>query len=462
MRVRTLGFVLALAVPAAAAAASHLPRPATMEHQIRFWRSIFTEYSRFQVVVHDTIDLGRIYSVVDVSDRLAEGASPVEVERALQEEGALEVERVRNLLLRLHAGASSSELTPAERRIHDLVVARDPRPNRFLEAADERRLRTQRGIRERFEEGYRRARRYFPEMERIFREEGVPVELTRLPLIESCFNINAYSKVGAAGVWQFMPETARLFALQVGDSVDERRDPMAATRAAARFLADNYRRLGTWPLAVTAYNHGPGGMARAVRELGTTDIATIVHYYQGPAFGFASRNFYAELLAALDVDRDHETHFGRVHATPPPPTAEQWLAEPLDFGVAARLAGVDRGTLAELNPALLTPVVTGRAPIPRGYRLRLPERAAAQFEDRLAEFVAERRVIRVAAPAPATRPSRPSRDGTALVHRVKRGQTLSGIAQRYGVSVQALRVANRLGPREAPKAGQVLRIPRRA
>jgi len=460
MRMRVLGVVLSLTIPSAAIAASaHLPRPESMEHQIRFWRSIFAEYSRYQVVVHDTIDLGRIYSVIDFSDLAARGASPIELDRVLKEETELEVARIRALLRRMHEGVSPAALNPAERKIFDLVTTRDPRPDRFLIAADETRLRTQRGIRERFEEGYRRARRYFPEMERIFREEGVPVELTRLPLIESCFNIHAYSKVGAAGAWQFMPETGRLF-MQVNDLVDERRDPITSTRAAARFLADNYRRLGTWPLAVTAYNHGPGGMARAVRELGTRDIATIVHYYQGPAFGFASRNFYAELLAALDVDRDHEKYFGPVPDGPLPAVAVHVLSEPVDFAVAARLAGVDRSTLAELNPALLQPVVSGRSAIPRGYRLRLPERVAAVFDDRLAEYVAERRVTRVAAPAPATRPSRPGRLGGPLVHRVKRGQTLTGIAQQHGVSVNALRIANRLGPRETPKAGQVLRIPR--
>ena len=461
MRARALVFVLFLALPASiAAAASQLPRPAAMEHQIRFWRSIFADYSQYQVVVHDTIDLDRIYSVVDFSDLAAEGVSPIELDRVLKEETNIEVARLRALFLRFHEGVSRGDLPADERRIYDLVAS-DPDPYRFLVAADEKRLRTQRGIRERFEQGYRRARRFFPEMERIFREEGVPVELTRLPLIESCFNLEAYSKVGAAGVWQFMPSTGRLF-MEVNDLIDERRDPITSTRAAARFLARNYDRLGSWPLAVTAYNHGPGGMARAVSEVGTTDIATIVRDYRGPAFGFASRNFYAELLAALDVDKHHKAWFGHVPDEPPPPTAEHWLPDPVDFEAAARLAGVDRYTLAELNPALMTPVIGGRRSIPSGYRLRIPAQADADFDERLAEFVAETRVTRVSAPPPPTRPSRPARGASVVTHRVKRGQTLSAIAERYGVSVQALRTANRMGARASLKAGQVLRIPRRA
>src|SRR4029077_7956824 len=176
----------------------------------------------------------------------------------------------------------------------------------------------QRGLRERFAEGIRASRRYFPEMERIFRDEGLPAELVRLPLIESCFNLQAYSKVGAAGIWQFMPKTGRLF-MRVDDLVDERRDPISSTHAAARFLGRVHDMLGSWPLAITAYNHGPDGMARAVDEVGTADIGRIVRDYRGRAFGFASRNFYAEFLAALEVEQDHRRYFGDMPLDAPLP-----------------------------------------------------------------------------------------------------------------------------------------------
>jgi membrane-bound lytic murein transglycosylase D len=428
-----------------------------MEHQIRFWRSVFADYSKYQVVVHDTIDLDRIYSVVDFTDLAAQGVDPIELDRAMKEETEIEVARLRSLFRRIAEGVSRDELLDDERRVYDLFAS-DRDPDRFLVAGDEKRLRTQRGIRERFEDGYRRARRFFPEMERIFREEGVPVELTRLPLIESCFNLEAYSKVGAAGVWQFMPSTGRLF-MEVNDLIDERRDPITSTRAAARFLARTYDMLGSWPLAITAYNHGPGGMARAVRDVGTDDIAAIVREYKGPAFGFASRNFYAEFLAALDVDKHHTAWFGHVPDDPPPATVEHRLPEAVEFESAARLAGIDSGTLADLNPALMSAVVTGRRSIPGGYRLRIPARAGTDFDDRLAELMAETRVTRVSTPAPTVRQSRSK--GSLLTHRVKKGQTLAGIAQRYSVSVEALRTANRMSARSSLKAGQVLRIPRR-
>ena len=456
--------VVILSTLAAIAGASDFPRPADIEHQVHFWRTIFADYSKYQVVVHDTVDLDKVYSVLDFRPLVEEGRSLVEVERIEKQETEYELDRLRALFRRFHQGVDRDQLTTDERRIYDLVRT-DPSPTRFLDAADDKRLRSQRGIRERFEEGYRRARHWFPEMERIFREEGLPVELTRLPLIESCFNTDAYSKVGAAGAWQFMPATGRLFDLTVGNLIDERKDVIASTRAAARFLSRNYDMLGSWALAITAWNHGPGGVARAVDETGTSDIGAIIRRYRGPAFGFASRNFYAEFLAALDVDRHHEAWFGPMPNETPRPTRVRRLEQSVGIDVAARLARTDRDTIAELNPALLDPVAEGRRAIPAGYALRLPAEGATGFDDRLAELVAETRVTRVAsAPAPALRlaSARGRSAATAAVtHRVRRGQTLSHIAQRYGVSVAALKTANRLGRRGQVKAGQTLRIPRR-
>ena len=150
---------------------------------------------------------------------------------------------------------------------------------------------------------------------RVLKQHGVPEEIAALPHVESSFNPFAYSKVGAAGLWQFMPSTAKRF-MRVDGIVDERLDPYSATEAAANLMLYNYRLLGTWPLAVTAYNHGPGGLRRAQDELGTSDIAVIVKRYQGATFGFASRNFYVAFLAALEVDRNAEKYFGPITRLP--------------------------------------------------------------------------------------------------------------------------------------------------
>ncbi|HYR95631.1 MAG TPA: transglycosylase SLT domain-containing protein [Candidatus Binatus sp.] len=443
--------------------AALFPRPAELEPQIRFWRSVFTEYSKHQVVLHDALRLDKVYKVLDFRPHVADGMTDAELAGLERIETELELERLRATLLRLHAlGPHPESLSAQERAIYDLL-ADDPAPDRFLVAADEKRLHSQRGLRERFAEGVRISRRYLPEMERIFREDGLPVELTRLPLIESCFNLRAYSKVGAAGIWQFMPSTGRLF-MRVDSLIDERRDPISSTRAAARFLSHVHNRLDSWPLAITAYNHGPDGMANAIDDLGTTDIATIVRDYRGRAFGFASRNFYAEFLAALDVDREPEKHFGEMPADPPLRVREHRLARSLGMEAAARLARTDRAELASLNPALSSLIVTGRRSIPAGYRLRLPETGSSSFDTRLVEFGAEERVTRVVSEPRVIRAStstkgRSSVRSPLLTYRVRPGQTLSHIALQHKVSVARLRSVNRIGRAAKVRAGQVLRIP---
>ncbi|HWP64632.1 MAG TPA: LysM peptidoglycan-binding domain-containing protein [Candidatus Limnocylindria bacterium] len=444
-----LALIILGVVAPSLASTEHFPRPRSIEPQVRFWKAIFTEYSQDQVVVHDAVDLDKVYRVLDYRGLRANGTSEITIERARDEGTREAVEEVRAALRALDANGGRP-VNEQQRRIVALFQ-NDRRPGRFREASE--RVRSQRGIRERFREGLRISRYYLPEMEQIFRAEGLPVELTRLPLIESCFDVRAYSKVGAAGVWQFMPTTARRF-MTVSSLVDERLDPLTATRGAARFLRENYETLGTWPLAITAYNHGPYGMLRAVQAVGTRDIGRIIARYQGKAFGFSSRNFYPEFLAAVEIEREAERYFGPL--TPPdiPESTEAYLSAPVGIEVAARLASTDRDTLALLNPALLPPVTRGRYDIPRGYRLRVPAPAASAFEARLAALAAERRVTS-SRPAP---PNEPAPGTTVARHRVKRGDTLSGIAQRYGVTVAALRQANGMRG-TVVRIGQTLRIP---
>ena len=176
--------------------------------------------------------------------------------------------------------------------------------NATLRAAS-RNVRFQLGQADKFRAGLIRAGQWRAHIEQVLAGEGVPRELVALPHVESSFNPRAYSHVGAAGLWQFMRSTGRRY-MRVDDVVDERMDPHKASVAAARLLGYNYRQIDSWPLAITAYNHGLAGMMRAVRTLGTRDIAAIVSRYQSRSFGFASRNFYAEFLAASEIDHDPE------------------------------------------------------------------------------------------------------------------------------------------------------------
>lgn len=454
--VRTL-LVLACAVLGAPtiAASYTWPRPASLEPQIRFWRSVFSEWGEHHVVVHDSVDLDKVYVVIDLTDE-ASRLHPITLEKLRKERTASEEARIAAMLMRFHQGAQPT--TAEEKRIY-AMFAKDRKPECFRIAATDDRLRTQRGIKERFKRGIEHQRRYRAEMERIFKEEGMPPELTRMPLIESCFDINAYSHVGAAGIWQFMPSTGRRF-MTVGDRVDERRDPLRSTRAAARFLRENYYTLNSWPLAITAYNHGPGGLKRAVDTVGTTDIGVIVQRYNGPSFGFASRNFYAEFLAALDVEKNAEKHFGPIRTRPLPDSREIHVDRPLGISVAAGLARTSTAEIVALNPALMPSVVQGRHHIPAGYKLRLPPQGASGFDARLAALEVEQTVIRKAKPTVrSSRPTSTRQASRSRTHKVQRGQTLSAIAKRYRVSLNSLRAANGIRKSSSIKAGQVLRIP---
>ncbi len=476
-RRRVLLLALALAILGCAAttfaddeAPTKFPYPASLRPQVEFWKKIFGLYSENQIVVHDTENLGRVYSVLDFRDRAAAGESLIALDVAKRYGAESEKNRIRALLRRLDArDGNDGGLDPEEQRIWNLFAA-DGDPRKFAAAAAENRIRTQAGLKERFAQGVRISRRYLAEMEEIFRHEGLPSELTRLPLVESCFNIDAYSKVGAAGIWQFMRSTGRSY-MAIGGVVDERRDPLRATRGAARHLRENYDALGSWPLAITAYNHGRAGVRRAVEVIGTSDIGPIVRSYHGPLFGFASRNFYAEFLAALAVEGSHREYFGELDFDPPFRGEEVRVRQALSGSAAASCANATPAELAVLNPAIDSAVFRGAANLPRGYLLRVPPGSAGSFEQRLAQIASDARVVAVPKSRRSSRPERVAKrtGGKAAVgvattqsgyrtHRVRNGQTLSHIADRYGVTVQRLKNVNRLRG-SVVKSGQVLKIP---
>jgi membrane-bound lytic murein transglycosylase D len=263
--------------------------------------------------------------------------------------------------------------------------------------------------------------------------------------VESSYNPEARSFVGAAGMWQFMPSTGRRF-MRIDGAVDERRDPYRSSEAAALLLRSNYGELESWPLAVTAYNHGTGGMRRAMRALGTDDIETIVRNYDGPAFGFASRNFYVSFLAASEVERNAEEYFGAIPRDPPEKLTTINVPAYLSASSLEQSLGVPRETLQAYNPSLLPTVWMGKKFVPQGFTLRVPD-SVAEPDARIAEIAArERRTAQLSDPGPRT-------------HRVRKGETLSGIAARYGTSPSRLASLNGLSRRNVIRTGQVLKLP---
>ncbi len=332
-------------------------------------------------------------------------------------------------------------MTAHERRILH-AFGENPKPAQFLDAID--RIRFQLGQADRFHEGLIRAAAWEKAHRATLEQHGVPAEIAALPHVESSFNPAAYSKVGAAGLWQFMPSTAKRF-MRVDGVVDERLDPYSATEAAANLMLYNYRLLGSWPLAVTAYNHGPGGLRRAQEQLGTSDIAVIVKRYQGATFGFASRNFYVAFLAALEVDRNAEKYFGPIMRLPDTDSTVVVLPDYIPVEALAKAFKVDMGALRVLNPALRPPIWSGARLVPRGYGLRIPGTSPqSEIEAAWARL------------PPAQRYVAQRNDGS---HRVRRGETLASIAAAGGVSVARLLTANGWSSEHAVARGELLRIP---
>jgi membrane-bound lytic murein transglycosylase D len=428
----------------AAAATNDLPVPPALKTPVEYWKRIFGTYSINQVVIHDAWQLDRVYEVLDFRPLADSTIGDVAVEGYIRDKVQEEKERVRAILVRLHQlGPDPMGLSEEERKIW-AMFADVKAPSKFLEAAAEDRIRGQRGLRERFAAGVEVSRRYLPEMEAVFRREGLPVALTRLPLVESCFNVHAYSKVGAAGIWQFMPSTGRLY-LRIDDAVDERRDPVASTAAAAEHLKANYEVLNSWPLAITAYNHGRAGMVRAVSAVGSSDLAEIIEHYHGPAFKFASRNFYAEFLAALDVEQHFRDYFGELSPHRPLRTDSVTVPAYVSLKGLAQVTKTDVDTLADLNPGLTHEVVAGKLHVPKGYRLRVPQGAAADFSVRYASLSPDQK--------------RSQQRSISVTHRVRKGQTLMAIAKRYRTTVAAIQRRNNLRGILRVRAGQSLIIP---
>ena len=272
------------------------PRPRAIEPQVSFWRNVYGTWSRSQVVFHDNRYMNVVYEVFQLPGEVVEGYTPMQKE-LLQERFDYWKYRLRDVEVKLAAGAA---LNADDQRLAR-QIAQSTNARAVIQGASER-LRYQRGLRERFKRGLEISGRYDRRFREIFRRAGLPEDLAYLPHVESSFQANARSSAGALGMWQFTAGAAKMF-MNGNSSVTARLNPIASAEGAARYLSHAYNTLGTWPLAVTSYNHGIGGMQRAKDRFGY-NFPRIVKDYDHPLFGFASRNYYAEFLAARDIAND--------------------------------------------------------------------------------------------------------------------------------------------------------------
>ena len=420
------------------------PQPEGLMKQVNFWRDVYSKYHSYEVVIHDTVYPFIVYEVINIKyikdKRYSNRTKRREINRLVKKKKHF----YRKILRKIHYAIkreSTTQLSEDETRIFKLFSVIEER-NKFLRATYRRRMRMQIGQRDRFEEGIKLSGYYLPIIETIFKERGLPVPLTRLIFVESMFNLYAYSKVGASGIWQFMKSTGKRF-LEINYAIDERRDPVTATHAAASLLSQNFEKLNTWPLAITAYNHGSKGMARAVRLVGTTDIVEIIKRYRSRTFGIASKNFYAEFLAAFEVENNQEKYFGHIPKYPPLQYSEFELKDYLSFKALTETLSIPEDTIKGLNPSLKTEVFQGHARIPKGFRLKLPEDAHNTLQRKYSEIPEK---------------YRHDTQSRRKYYRVKFGDSLWSISRRFKKSIQSLKRVNNIYSRHI-RPGQLLIIP---
>jgi membrane-bound lytic murein transglycosylase D len=375
---------------------SPFPVPAGLESSIEFWKKVFSEYGLAQLIYFDPLDPSRIYEVVDVGE-----------------------------------DSRTNEYINGERS--RIAAANE---------VDIERVKAQRGVKERTAAGIKRSGRYIAQIQQIFRDRQLPVELSFLPIVESSYDIYARSSVGALGVWQFMPATGREY-MRVTRDIDERRDPLESSRAAAAYLKQAYEYLGSWPLAITSYNYGQAGMARAVAEVGSSNLVDLIQRYNHQNWGFPPKHFYAEFLAAVEIGTNLERYFPGLELDRAAPMREQELTTNMSIASLLNSTGLSRDELFGWNPAI-TP--TTRI-VPAGYRVKLPS-------DRTMEPL-----VTVVQVQQVTRQPQPKAQAQVVHHQVKRGETLFLIAQRYGASVNRILQANGLRHARLVRVGTTLRIP---
>lgn len=425
------------------------PCPPEIQRRVDFWVKVFRTWRTDQLIFHDRAYPARVYSVISSKYSCSEShsARPVRAER----------ERIEKLLRTLAKKLTWKKPGWTEEELAYLELFPEKDPDEIIRASN--RVRCQQGNRDRFEEALKRYGRYKNYILETLRKHNLSEDLLYLPFVESAYNPKAYSRAGAAGLWQIMPATARKLGLQLDATMDERFDPRRATWAAAKYLRGSTDRLTEVareldgsiqpaqvnPFVVTSYNYGVTGMARAIRSVGT-DYIEVLNKYRSRSFRTAVRNFYSSFLAARYVARNTDKYFGRIQTEGEQAVTQVALEHPTSVDRIVDVFGVHRDTIERLNPALTRYVWKGWRLIPSGYTLNLPFRSGG-WQAQVSHLE-------------SLPPEQPQLSGRQYV--VQRGDTACQIARAFAVKCRDLIQLNALGRRALIRVGQKLDIPGKA
>jgi membrane-bound lytic murein transglycosylase D len=290
---------------------------------------------------------------------------------------------------------------------------------------------------------------YFPIYEKAFKDAGIPDEIKYLSIVESKLDPYAVSRVGATGLWQFMFTTGKIYGLNVNDYVDERRDPIQASYAAAAYIKDAYEEFGDWLLAIASYNCGTSGVEHAIEMAGTSDFWTIRQYLP-----VETRNYVPAFIAMTYVMNCYNKHGIVPQACDISLKTDTVLVNKyVALSDVSRALNIDLKQLIQLNPAYSRLIINGTAAAPR--RLVIPEIDKAKYAA-LYDALNNSKIA-ATAPIPATGPRESYAVKAPMYHTVKRGETLSNIADTYGIDPEDLKSWNHLHNSKVV-VGQRLRI----
>ena len=422
--------------------------PTSIRPRVGFWIEVFSRWSTDTAVFHDKNNPHRVFATLDRKDGC----------RYSRRDGVIDRERkavkktLEKLASRIDKGKS---LSASQAALHAVFNGASTKEIRNAST----RIRCQSGNRDRMREALTQFKLYQSTILDALEKNNLTPELQYLPFVESAFDPNAVSHVGAGGLWQIMPATGRTLGLVVDDRIDQRFDPTEATYAAALYFRDSVDKLSSVafangstvkakdlnPFVITSYNYGVRGMERAIKQVGL-DYERLLAEYKSPSFQTAVKNFYASFLAARHVAKNAEKYFGvvetdrsqRIHSY-----NTIRLKRNTSIKRLSKSLGIKTEVLKKLNPALRKVVWNHKALVPKGYEIRV-----SYNENGWANELAIMDKL----------PKEVEHVGFKW-HRVKSGQTACGIAEKNGVSCRSLIKLNKLGKKGTIYVGRRIKVP---
>ncbi len=339
-----------------------------LARRFHFWKRVYTLWSHSQYALHSAEYPEVVLEIIDT--KISSGSDKFKnrlADNHLKKQAVI-YKRILKNMHKLSKQGRESEFTPVMQRIADIMDHISDK-DKYLRVANN--LRIQRGQQQEIQRGLVYASPYMKYIKEAFNNEGVPEELAMIAFIESSFNLRAESKVGAVGVYQIMPDTGAQYMI-VNEEIDERRDPIKSARAAAKLFKLNYKQTDSWPLAITAYNHGVGSMLKAIDQVGSHDIVKIIDGYKAKSFGFASKNFYTGYLAILYTLNNVETIFPDLKLKPALKYKNVKLNKQTWIADIKTEYSLSTATIVKYNPDLSKFLVENDGYLPKGYVLKVP------------------------------------------------------------------------------------------